>query len=254
MLKQERHHIILSMLREKRAVSVQELTVMLGAAESTIRRDLVLLAEQGHLNKVHGGATATGNRYLTGEEYVEVKKDLNLSEKQDIARYAASLITAEDFVYIDAGTTTQVLCDAIAQTKAVFVTNGVIHAKKLAAKNCTVYIVGGQLKSKTEAIIGSEATETLMKYNFTKGFFGVNGISVKAGYTAPDAGEAMIKKVALPRCLEVYVLADSSKFHMIAPITYAKLGEAAIITSLRPEEEFFEQTRVIYTKESGRNK
>ena len=39
-------------------------------------------------------------------------------------------------------------------------------------------MLGGELKKETEALIGAEALESLEKYNFTKGFFGANGITM----------------------------------------------------------------------------
>ena len=59
MLTQERHLQILAQLEEKGTVSVAQLTQLLGASESTVRRDLIALDRLGKLHKVHGGATLT---------------------------------------------------------------------------------------------------------------------------------------------------------------------------------------------------
>ena len=74
-----------------------------------------------------------------------------------IAAAAAALITAEDFVFIDAGTTTLELVRALtgAALKATYVTNGVAHARLLAQKGCRVYLPGGLLRPQTEAIVGT---------------------------------------------------------------------------------------------------
>ena len=49
MLTQERFNTILNLLEEKGAVTVQELSEVLGTSESTVRRDLNTLNEQGKL-------------------------------------------------------------------------------------------------------------------------------------------------------------------------------------------------------------
>lgn len=54
---------------------------------------------------------------------------------------------------------------------------------------------------------------TLDKYNFTKGFWGTNGITVKNGFTTPEIKEAMVKKKSMENSKEKYILADDSKFH-----------------------------------------
>lgn len=109
-----------------------------------------------------------------------------LEEKKRIARYAASLIEPEDFVYLDAGTTTAHMLDYIAEDRVTFVTNAVAHAQRLAMRGIKVLLVGGELKASTEAIVGSQAMQTIQNYHFTKGFFGTNGVTKKCGCTTPD--------------------------------------------------------------------
>ena len=137
------------------------------------------------------------------------------------------------------------MIDFISEKNAVFVTNGFPHAAKLAANGFTVYIIGGALKSTTEAIVGTEALNNLKIYNFTKGFFGTNGISTKSGFTTPDSSEGIIKSTALSRCTHAYILADQSKFNQIAPITFASISSAVIITGSLSDKKYRDYTTVI---------
>ena len=138
MLAEERFALILEQLNEQRTVTVQQLCEALHTSESTIRRDLTELDRQGRLTKVHGGATLPDSRFLADEPTMEAKETLAVAEKRSIAAAAAALITAEDFVFIDAGTTTLELVRALtgAALKATYVTNGVAHARLLAQKGC----------------------------------------------------------------------------------------------------------------------
>ena len=110
--------------------------------------------------KVHGGATVLNGAYTTKDAKVSEREGLYVEEKRSIAKLAAALIGQEDFVYIDAGTTTERMIDYIANRQAVFVTNAIGHAKKLAEHGCKVYILGGEFKAVTEAIVGEEAVFT----------------------------------------------------------------------------------------------
>lgn len=231
MLAEERFSIILSIIEEKGSVTVQQLMEALHTSESTIRRDLTAMDAEGLLTKVHGGAVAKNKAIHTYDESVLHRKNLNIEEKTAIARYAASLIRPEDFVYVDAGTTTELVMDFLTTKQPVFVTNAISHAKKLSDMGCRVYVLGGEFKAATEAIIGEEAVEALDKYNFTKGFWGTNGISEKNGFTTPDSKEAMVKKKSMKNCKEPYVLADSSKFSQISSVKFAEFAQAAIITT-----------------------
>ena len=245
MLTEERYATILRILEEKKAVTVLDLTRALNASESTVRRDLTALHKNGRLYKVYGGATSIDNNYSSAEEDMKTKNDLFPEEKIAIARKAAGLIKQKDFVYIDAGSTTLHLIDFLTENSATFVTNGMQHAAKLAAKGFKVFIIGGAVKAVTEAVIGTEALESLKCYNFTKGFFGTNGISPKSGFSTPDADEGTIKSAALARCKHAYVLADQSKFNKISPITFANISSATIITGRLEDKKYRDYTTVL---------
>ena len=245
MLTEERHKLILEKLDKESVVYLNDLVKILDTSESTIRRDLTALDKAGLLKKVHGGATSLKDiKINTFDEVIENRQKLNMEEKLQIAKYAASLIKDNDFVYLDAGTTTELMIDFINNTKAIFVTNGIVHARKLMKKKCTTYILGGEVKLLTEAIIGVETVNALKKYNFTKGFFGANGIDIERGFTTPDLREAMVKEEALNRCKNRYILSDKSKFDQISSITFGQIRNANIITTTLEDRRYKKYTEV----------
>ena len=67
-----------------------------------------------------------------------------------------------------------------------------------------LYILGGKIKATTEAVVGSKAVYDVNKYNFTKGFWGANGINIKNGFTTPEIKEAMVKKKSMENSNENY--------------------------------------------------
>ncbi|EKY27528.1 DeoR/GlpR family DNA-binding transcription regulator [Clostridium celatum] len=246
MLSEERYKLILDKLDKESVVYLNDLVKYLDTSESTIRRDLNALHKAGLLKKVHGGATSLKDiKINTSDDKVEYRQNLNMDEKLKISEYAASLIEDNDLIYMDAGTTTELIIDFIKNTKAVFVTNGIVHAKKLIQKGCTTYILGGELKLITEAIVGVEAINSLRKYNFTKGFFGVNGVSIKNGFTTPDIREAMVKEEAINRTKDSFVLCDTSKFDEISSITFASIDKARIITTNLEDIKYKQVTDVV---------
>ena len=147
MLAEERHALILDLVNQQGNVKLTELCSRLHASQSTIRRDLLELSEQGLLTKVHGGAISRNERFFPVEHNMEEKANLYIAEKTAIARYAASLLEEGDFVYLDAGTTTEKVIDFIPLKKITFVTNGFLHAKRLAQRGFQVYIPAGAVKA-----------------------------------------------------------------------------------------------------------
>ena len=231
MFTEERFNIILQELKKKGIVSVTDLVKALEASESTIRRDLNTLDKKGLLKKIHGGAISIDESSSKYDYKVDVRQSLNVDEKYEIAKHAASLIEDGDVIYIDAGTTTLILIDFIKAEDITVVTNGIVHAKKILEKGFRTFILGGEIKASTEAVIGSNTVEELKKYNFSKGFFGVNGVSNKSGYTTPDVNEAMVKAQAIKMCKQSFVLADKSKIEKVSFANFGAITDSTLITS-----------------------
>ena len=214
MLSEERKLKILNYINTKHAVTATDLMEKFNASEATIRRDLTEMDKKGLISKVHGGA--------------------------------ASLISANDTVFLDAGTTTSYLIDYLEAANVTFVTNAIVHAQKLAAKGYSVYLTGGKLKSTTEALVGVDCYAFLSNYHFSIGFFGTNAVNEETGFTTPDPEEAKIKQCALSHTMSPYVLCDHSKFDMTAPVSFASYEQACIITAGDVPKKYRKEKNVIY--------
>jgi DeoR family fructose operon transcriptional repressor len=243
MLTHKRRDLIVDYINEKNAVTVQELMDEFDASAATIRRDLAALHDERKILKVFGGATSIGSSDVnTAEPSVSAKAALNTKEKDMISRYAASLINDDDFVYIDSGTTTLEMIKYIENTRAKYITNGIVHAKKLLEKGLNTMIIGGKCKQSTEAIIGPDCIEGIRKYHFTKAFMGTNGISVTAGYTTPDVDEALVKEEAVRHAYISYILADHTKFGQVSSVTFADITSCCIITDREAPKNYSAKT------------
>ena len=238
MLSEERKGEILRIVNTNKSVTVQELRSILNVSESTIRRDITLLSREGRLVKVFGGAVALDNPTNAVELSVLAKETMNRDEKRAIAEYAASLIVPDDYVYIDSGTTTEMMIEFIREKNATYVTNAVSHAKGLVRRGLKVLLIGGELKENTEAIVGADAILHIQKYHFSKGFFGTNGVNMKLGFTTPDVREALIKRVAIQNTQpgSRFILADHDKFGQSSAVTFSDFGGTVTITDKYPGE------------------
>ena len=250
MLAEERFSLILKQLERQRTVTVQELCEALNTSESTIRRDLTELDRLGKLNKVHGGATLPDSRFLADEPTMAAKETLAVAQKRSIAQTAAGLIQADDFVFIDAGSTTLAVARAVsgAALDAHYVTNGIAHARLLAQKGCRVFVPGGLLRPQTEAIIGAAALTAIQQYNFTKAFMGANGVALGSGFTTPDPEEAAVKAAALHRAREAWFLVDDTKFAQVYPAVICDLHSGAILTNRCPNPKYRQYTLIKETE------
>lgn len=245
MLAEKRFHQVLKLLEERSFVTNEELVKTLGVSESTVRRDLAYLDSIGEIKRVHGGAALPQPKYGSSDESISVRRTSNMDQKCRIAQYAASLIEDDDFIFVDCGTTTEQMIESMTARNVSCVTNSIIIARAAAVKCKRVFLIGGEFKIVTEAIVGPNAVEDLKKYNFLKGFFGANAVNLSGGYTTPDVNEAMVKRQAFNRTIQRYVLADPSKMNRVTSFTFGNLQDAILITTHMPNEDILHATTVI---------
>ncbi|WP_326831222.1 DeoR/GlpR family DNA-binding transcription regulator [Anaerococcus porci] len=225
MIFEKRLEIILDTLKEFRQVSNKILIDKLDISESTLRRDLDFLEQRGEIKRVHGGAI------LTNVEFEEKSYDkniiLNIDKKCNIAKKASNLIGNSKYIFLDAGTTTNLLIDYLDKDINV-VTNGIMHIDKLNKKKIKTILLGGLVKSKTNVTIGEKTILELSSFNFDIAFIGANGYA-NGEFTTHDPSEAKIKRLAIERSRKAYILADSSKKNRIYFSKICSINEVDLI-------------------------
>lgn len=249
MLAEERLARIVSAVERRGTASIAELAAEVGASESTIRRDLDLLDRSHRLVKVRGGAAAREAAHLMRDLTLGERQGLHAAEKRAICARAATLVGPDDFVYLDAGSTTAELLGLLAGSGAAFVTDSALHAARLAERGCRVTVLGGELKGATGAAVGPDALTQLERYRFTVGFWGANGVSLEAGPTVPEADEAAVKRASLARAARRYVLADASKLGRVSHVSYAAFDDVMILTCGDVSAEYRARKNVVVVGE-----
>ena len=246
MLKSKRKQLILEKVMKDKFVSLEYLVKALDTSESTVRRDLDELESERKLRRVHGGAESL--HFLQEEESNQEKSIKNIQEKTRIAQKAASLIQEYDVIFIDAGTTNELLVNELHDPSVTVVTNSIHHATKLVERNISTVIIGGVVKRSTDASIGGVALNQIGQLNFDKAFIGMNGID-DGFFTTPDMEEGAVKRAILENAKRTYVLADASKlgqtsFAKVAPISRARLitnqTESEVIQKIKEKTEVIE--------------
>ena len=238
LLSVERERLIEELL-DNGYTGIIELSRRIGVSEATIRRDLLSLEEAGKIKRVHGGAVKLKNSKT--EPLFKEKAALNFKEKESIARLALSLIEDHDTIYLDGGSTIQILAKQLSTRKNLtIVTNSLIAAVELVETEHRLIIVGGEFRRLSRSIVGSLTGKILNAVNIRKAFLGTIGFSVSKGMTTTDPNEAYTKELVMKNSEKVFVLADNSK---IGHDSFAVSGDLSNIDSLltdRPikDEEF----------------
>ena len=167
MLTEKRRRIILDLLEKEDTVHLKDLMAALGASESTVRRDLSLLEEEGTLIRVHGGAKRVYSKEY--EPTTKEKERSNRREKECIGRYAASLVTKGETIYMDAGTTTLRMIPHLEGKDVTVITNGVQQAHLLADYGIKTVLLGGQV-NRNERGCGDSCSKPITRVFLQKSF------------------------------------------------------------------------------------
>ncbi|MDY4034045.1 DeoR/GlpR family DNA-binding transcription regulator [Streptococcus dysgalactiae] len=212
---------------EDNYVALEDLMQLLDSSESTVRRDLGELEQEGRLHRVHGGAELF---HSLQEELSNQEKSVKNSQiKQALAQKASRFIYDNDVIFIDAGTTTEFLLPFLQGKNVTVVTNSIHHATRLVDLSIKTIIIGGYVKQTTDASIGSVALEQIRQMNFDKAFLGMNGVD-EAYLTTPDMEEAVIKKAVIANAKVSYILVDGTKIGQVSFVKVAAINQVTIIT------------------------
>ncbi|MFZ7333741.1 DeoR/GlpR family DNA-binding transcription regulator [Streptococcus pluranimalium] len=227
-LKTERKRLIMEKIVLDDYVVLEDLVDLLETSESTVRRDLDELESEGKLHRVHGGAEKIHT--LQDEPDIRQKSIKNIQAKKALVQKAAELVQDGDVIFLDAGSTTELLIPLLNQEGLTVVTNAIHHAAKLVDKNIKTLIIGGFIKNTTNASVGQIAVEQVRRLNFDKAFLGMNGIDAEH-ITTPEMEEAVVKRSIIASAKKAYILTDSSKLGQVSFINVASLSDVTIITN-----------------------
>ena len=207
-------------LRDRHIASVTELQGELHVSPATIRRDMRHLQDTGEISRVHGGAVSMAAG--AEEPLFENKESLAPTEKQRIARAAASMIQPKDSVFLDGGSTVLALARLLHDMAGItVVTNSLRVAMELASKGPRLVVVGGEFRRLSQTFVGPLTRLTLEPVHVDTAFMGTTGISAEAGLTTTDPQEAYTKGLVVAHARQVVLLADRTK---IGRVSFARFG------------------------------
>lgn len=236
MLTTHRKQQILAILKENGQVVAKDLSRSMGVSEDTIRRDLRELAQDGLLQRVHGGALPASPALadFAGRE------QLRHEGKIAIGIAAATMIQSGQVVILDGGTTSREIARHLPlDLKATIVTHSPTIALELVDHGgLEVILIGGRFFKHSVVAVGAAAIEAISHIHADTFFMGVTGIHPKTGLTTGDYEEAAVKRALSRASAETLVLASAEKLNAASPYEVVGLEDVnGIITERTVEEE-----------------
>ena len=236
MLARHRQSLILQAVRSDGSARVSDLTQRLGVSDMTIRRDLEVLAREGLVEKVHGGAVLPGAP--SGHEPgFEAKLVLERPGKNAIAQAAASMVTPGTAIALAAGTTTFALAQCLLDvpgltivTNSLRVMNLFSSARPANGSHTSVILTGG-IRTPSDALVGPVADLTVRSLHFDTLFLGCHGIDPDAGLTTPNLAESETNRTFIKLARRVVVVADHTKWGLVSLSSFANLDEVDVLVT-----------------------
>ena len=229
MLPAERRARIVAALRRHPSVRVASLSEELGVSEITIRRDLLLLEQEGVLARTYGGAMRRQRR--TDEPGYQDNVLIHAAQKDQIAQAAAAMIEPRDTVFLGSGTTVaQMLRYIDPKLAARVVTHSLAAAAEARGLSLEIVFLGGLYRPAIDAVEGTWALGMIEHFNADKAFLGADCLDPRAGLTTPSLAVAAIELAMIRRTRgEVAVLADSSKFGLVGAVVVCPLDQIDVV-------------------------
>ncbi|MEV8467576.1 DeoR/GlpR family DNA-binding transcription regulator [Fluviibacterium sp. DFM31] len=219
-----RHPEILEIARREGKVTVEGLAAHFGVTLQTIRRDLTDLAEDGRLERVHGGAVLTSGTTNIG---YEERRSLNPTAKQAIARACAARIPNGISLFLNIGTSTEAVAQELRHHENLMVvTNNMNVANMLVANpSCEILVTGGQLRRADGGLVGNLAAETIRQFKFDLAVIGCSALDQDGDLLDFDIQEVSVSKTILRQSRKTYLVADHTKFARSAPARIASIAD-----------------------------
>ena len=224
---------ILDIARNEGKVTVEGLANRFGVTVQTIRRDLGDLADQGKLERVHGGAVLPSGVANIG---YEDRRGLHDEAKDDIARRCALAIPDGASLFLNIGTSTEALASALLYHENIMVVTNNLNVANILASNssCQIIIVGGTLRRSDGGVVGSIAIDTIEKFKVDIAVIGCSALDEEGDLLDFDVQEVGVSKAIIRRSRNVFLVADHSKFQRSAPVRIASLRDITSIFTDKP--------------------
>ncbi|HEQ1859851.1 HTH-type transcriptional regulator UlaR [Providencia zhijiangensis] len=205
----QRHHEILSLLKENQIINVSFITKHFDISPATARRDIAKLDEQGKLKKIRNGAERIEEKRLRWSP-LNINSTDHYEEKSQIAMKAAELCQPGDSAVINCGSTAFLLGQQLCGKGVQIVTNYFPLASYLIEEEHEdVILIGGQY-NRTQGIFLNPALSTLMGYAGNWMFTSGKGLT-ETGLYKTDMLTAVAEQQMLDRIDKLVVVVDSSK-------------------------------------------
>jgi len=219
-----RHAEIIQMAKDNGRVLVDDLATHFNVTPQTIRKDLNDLCDQRLLTRVHGGALFPSG--IENMQY-EARRKIAADEKESIGRAAARIIPDNASLFVNIGTTTEAVSNALLDHQGLMViTNNINVANRMRVyPTIEVVIAGGVVRGSDGGIVGEAAVDFIRQFKVDYAVIGASAIDPDGALLDFDFREVKVAQAIIANARHVILVADSTKFERTAPVRIGHLSQ-----------------------------
>lgn len=233
---EERQTRIEEHLTKVEFASLDELSELVDASVSTVRRDLDLLETQGTVRRTHGGARLINPK---SDEFTFSARDTHqAAEKEVIAQACAGLILPNQTVIVDAGTTCAHVAGHLEAKSPHIITNSLPVANTFSSSaKLEVVVTGGVIYPRLGVLVGPLAVAAFTQIRADVAIMSCGGITSEV-VTNSHGLLIEIQRAMMQAARRVILCVDHTKFGRQSISRLCELDAIdTLITDLPPAPE-----------------
>lgn len=234
---------LVAYVAEAEQVTVSQLAEHFDVSPDTVRRDLHQLHKQGLIVRTHGGAVSV-DAVAAAEKKLDVRLQLHTDEKERIGALAATLVSSNSVLMLNAGTTTLSVVRHLNKLRDLTIaTNNLRIATEISPKIVRdLYLFGGSVRFTGQSTVGPVSLQLPggrdLQLRCDLALISVGAVSARGGYSTSNLSEAVMMGEMMDRAARIAILADSSKFTEPLFAQVAELDRADyLVTDAEPPVE-----------------
>ncbi|WP_376875728.1 DeoR/GlpR family DNA-binding transcription regulator [Albirhodobacter sp. R86504] len=215
---------ILEIARSEGRVVVESLAERFNVTLQTIRRDLTELADEGLVDRVHGGAVIrTG---VTNYAYAERRK-MAEAAKAAIGRACAQNIPDNCSLILNLGTTTEAVARELLHHKNITVVTNNINVANILLSNesCEIMVAGGNLRRSDGGLVGDLTADFMNQFKVDYAVIGASALDLDGDLLDYDLAEIRVSRTIIRQARTSFLVTDQTKLDRVAPVKLCSLED-----------------------------
>ena len=225
-----RHQALQEFLSARGYATIEELARHFEATPQTVRKDINALAEEGTVQRFHGGAgMVSGSDEHPALPTVSARAS---ARKKSAASALCWRRTSLDgvSVCINIATTTEEAARALLEHKNLRVVTNSINVRQasICARNSSsfdVVVACGTVRHRDNGIVGASAERFIREFRVDYGIIGISGIDEEGNLLDYDYREVAVARTIIECSRRVFLVTDRSKFGRPAMVRVAHLSD-----------------------------